>query len=155
MKFIKSTGKRSKTLPDSLMEPYFFLTVDEVIEIHEQLIAMYGGQPGLRDRGLLDSALAMPQAMFAGKLLHCDPFEMAAAYLFHLVQNHPFLDGNKRIGTATALVFLKLNGFSLNADPDELESLVMKVACGEIEKTQIAVFFREYSERHPERLPPL
>lgn len=75
----------------------------------------------MRDYGLLESALAMPQAAFSGEFLHKDVFEMAAAYLFHIVQNHPFVDGNKRTGTTVSYIFLKLNGFHLKVDPDLLE----------------------------------
>src|SRR6266702_1459663 len=87
-----------------------FLTTDQVLEIHSDQIARYGGMAGVRDLGLLQSALAQPQATFGGQLLHADLFEMAAAYLFHLVQNHPFVDGNKRVGAVAAIVFLLTNG---------------------------------------------
>jgi death-on-curing protein len=86
-----------------------FLSLDEVIEIHRDMIERYGGSTGIRDMGLLQSAVAMPQASFGSEFLHADLFEMAAAYLFRIVQNHPFIDGNKRVGTATAMVFLELN----------------------------------------------
>lgn len=128
-----------------MLHPEFFFTLEEVLDIHKQQIALYGGEIGLRDRGLLESALAMPQSMYSGKYLHEDLFQMAAAYLFHLVQNHPFLDGNKRTGTVLAYVFLKLNGFHLTAAPDELESVVLDVACGLCDKTQLADFFRKNS----------
>jgi len=94
--------------------------------------------------GLLEAALAMPQATFGGTYLHTDLYEMAAAYLFHIVSNHPFLDGNKRTGTATALFFLTLNGIEHDIDDDALESLVMSVACGETGKDEIAAFFRKH-----------
>src|SRR5260370_603870 len=97
-----------------------FLTLDEVLEIHRDQIARYGGASGIGDVGLLQSALAQPPASFGGQFLHADLFEMAAAYLFHIVQNHPFIDGNKRVGTVAAIVFLKLNNHSINATQDEL-----------------------------------
>lgn len=81
------------------MDPEY-LTTEDVLEIHADQIERYGGSGGIRDRGLLEAAVAMPQASFDGQLLHGDLFEMAAAYLYHLVQNHPFVDGNKRAGTA-------------------------------------------------------
>ena len=77
-----------------------FLDLDFVLRIHLSLIERYGGEPGVRDIGLLHSAIAMPQASFGGEFLHEDLFEKAAAYLFHIVQNHPFMDGNKRTGAA-------------------------------------------------------
>ena len=79
-----------------------FLDLDLVLRTHRGLIERYGGEEGLRDAGLLQSAIAQPRAMFGGEFLHKDLFEMAAAYLFHVVQNHAFLDGNKRTGAACA-----------------------------------------------------
>ncbi len=121
-----------------------FLTLEEVLALHADQIARYGGTPGLRDPGLLSSALAMPQASFGGRFLHATLQEMAAAYLFHLTQNHPFLDGNKRIGLASALAFLGLNGFELEVDDDALMALVLGVAQGVRSKAEIAVFFQEH-----------
>src|SRR5437773_1714108 len=94
----------------SAAEPRF-LTLEEVLELHHESLARYGGAAGLRERHLLLSALAQPEASFGGVFLHADVFEMAAAYLFHLAQNHPFVDGNKRIALASALAFLHLNGY--------------------------------------------
>src|SRR5881628_1739845 len=122
-----------------------FLALDEVLEIHRDQLARYGGAAGIRDLGLLQSALAQPQATFGGQFLHADLFEMAAAYLFHLVQNHPFVDGNKRVGTVAALVFLRLNDQDTNATEGELESLVLAVAQGQTDKATIAKFFRDHS----------
>jgi len=121
-----------------------FLPLQRVIEIHESQIELFGGSTGIRDLGLLESALAMPQASFSGAYLHSDLFAMAAAYLFHIVFNHPFLDGNKRTGTAVALFFLTLNGIEHDFDVDVLTSLVLSVACGEIGKDEIAAFFRKH-----------
>ena len=84
----------------------------------------------------------MPQASFGGNLLHADLFEMAAAYLFHLVGNHPFVDGNKRVGAASAIIFLAMNGVNIEADEDGLVDLTLTVACGEGAKAEIAEFFR-------------
>jgi death on curing protein len=122
-----------------------FLTLDEMLEIHEDQIARYGGTAGIRDVGLLQSALAQPQATFGGQFLHADPFEMAAAYLFHVVQNHPFIDGNKRVGAVAALVFLQLNACEVKLTNPELESLVLSVAQGQIEKGAIARFLRDHT----------
>jgi death on curing protein len=88
-----------------------FLSLDEVLEIHEQQIDRYGGSPGLRDAAGLESAVATPQATFGGEYLHTSIPAMAAAYLFHLCQNHAFIDGNKRVGANAAITFLLINGW--------------------------------------------
>lgn len=113
-------------MADHPLEPRF-LSIQTVLEIHAAQIEEHGGDPGLRDEGLLASALAQPMAAFDGRYLHEDLFVMAAAYLFHLTNNHPFVDGNKRIGLAAALVFLDVNGFEVD-DPDvELADMVMEM----------------------------
>ncbi len=122
--------------------PPLFLELDHVLRTHLSLIERYGGEEGLRDIGLLQSAIAQPQASFGGELLHLDLFEMAAAYLFHLVQNHPFIDGNKRTGSAAAIIFLKLNSVEIEADEDALVDLTLRVASGQAGKPDIAAFFR-------------
>lgn len=122
-----------------------FLTLEEVIEAHRDQIQRYGGAEGIRDLGLLQSAVAMPQASFGGEFLHKDIFEMAGAYLFHIVQNHPCVDGNKRTGTVAAIVFLTLNNADLEADNDTLEALVLSVARGEANKVAIAEFLRTHA----------
>lgn len=127
------------------MEPEF-LELTEVLYIHADQIERYGGDASIRDAGLLESAVAMPRATFGGEFLHRDLFEMAAAYLFHIVQNHPFVDGNKRTGTATALVFLEMNGVAIDADEDELVALVLDVAQSRADKPRVAEFFRANSE---------
>jgi death-on-curing protein len=124
-----------------------FLTFDEVLALHADQIRRYGGEPGLRDTGLLSSALATPQATFDGKFLHATLFEMAAATLYHLCQNHPFLDGNKRTALAASLAFLWLNGHEVLADPDELTELVLGVAGGEVTKSDVAVFLRQHARK--------
>ena len=123
--------------------PPFFLEIDRVLRIHLSMIEHYGGEEGLRDVGLLQSAIAMPQASFEGGLLHKDLFEMAAAYLYHIVQNHPFVDGNKRTGAAAAIIFLAMNGIELEADEEGLVRLTLNVAEGKAGKQQIAEFFRK------------
>jgi death on curing protein len=125
-----------------------FLTLEEVLAIHADQIARYGGSGGIRDIALLESAIAMPRMTFGEKYLHPTLHEMAAAYLFHLVQNHPFLDGNKRVGLSAALAFLGLNGLWLAASPeleDEVVELVMQIARGEAGKPDAAIFFRRRS----------
>jgi death-on-curing protein len=122
-----------------------FLTLTEVLEIHRDQISRYGGTTGIRDIELLKSALGMPAATYGGEFLHTDVFEMAAAYLFHLVKNHPFLDGNKRVGAVAALVFLLLNGHDFDAPEDDFAEMVLLVARGEIDKAEVAVFIRRWS----------
>jgi death-on-curing protein len=122
-----------------------FLSLSEVLEIHSDQIARYGGMPGVRDLGLLQSALAMPSATFGGQFLHEDVYAMAAAYLFHLVQNHPFCDGNKRVGAVAALVFLLLNGRDFRAPEDDLAKMVLQVACGKADKAAVTRFVRKWS----------
>lgn len=127
------------------MDP-LFLTLDEVLALHEDQIRRYGGSPGLRDMALLSSAVAMPRATFDGALLHESLFEMSAAYLYHLAKNHPFVDGNKRTALAAALAFLWLNDHELEAGEDELTELVLGVAEGSVSKAQVAVFVAEHSK---------
>lgn len=122
-----------------------FLDIDKVLRIHCSMIDSYGGKEGVRDIGLLHSAIAMPQASFGGEALYIDLFEMAAAYLYHIVQNHPFLDGNKRVGTATAIIFLAMNDIEIEADQNGLVNLTLAVARGEAGKSEIADFFRSRS----------
>lgn len=122
-----------------------FLTLAEVVMIHTDQIERYGGRGGIRDLGLLQSALAMPEASFGGEWLHADLHEKAAAYAFHLCRNHPFLDGNKRTALACALVFLELNGVPL-LDPEErLYDAIMGAASGRVDKRALAEVFRSLS----------
>ena len=125
------------------MEPEF-LGLDEVLEIHRDQIERYGGSDGIRDLGLLQSALAMPRAGAAGQHFHGDLFEMAAAYLFHIVKNHPFIDGNKRVGAMAAFVFLSLNGRTLHATNAAYERMVRSVAQGRADKSAVTAFFRKH-----------
>lgn len=121
-----------------------FLTIDEVLESYTFQIETYGGDSGVRDVGLLESAVAQPQASFGGEYLHAFPFEMAAAYLYHLVMNHPFVDGNKRVGLETALIFLMINNSPIEATDEELVDLVLGTTAGEISKQDIAAFFESH-----------
>jgi len=124
------------------MKEPLFLAFEQIVEIHAGMVEQYGGTHGIRDIGLLQSAVAMPQAGFGEAYLHSDLFEMAAAYLFHLVKNHPFIDGNKRTAALTAFTFLKVNGYLLEADEFLFEQVVLDVAQGKIDKAGIAGFFR-------------
>ena len=119
-----------------------FLTVIEVLAIHRRIIDEFGGDPSLRDRGLLESAVAMPRAVFGGAFLHDGLAAMAAAYHFHLCRNHPFVDGNKRVALAAAEVFLLVNGARLEADNDAVEQLTFGVAGGRVGKDEVVAFFR-------------
>ncbi len=119
-----------------------FLTLDEVLGLHADQIRRYGGASGVRDLVLLRSALAMPETTWDGEYLHPSVFEMAAAYLFHIARNHPFVDGNKRTALMCALVFLGLNGQKLRADADELYELIDGLAAGDVDKAGVAVFLR-------------
>jgi death-on-curing protein len=118
------------------------LTLAEVIEVHTDQLQRHGGQEGLRDLGLLESALAQPEASFGGEWLHRDLYEMAAAYAFHLCQNHPFVDGNKRTALACALVFLELNGLRLLDPKGLLKETMLTMASGKMGKQQFAVLLR-------------
>ena len=124
-----------------------FLTLEEVAEIHADQIEQYGGSLGVRDAGLLHSAIAMPESGFGEHYLHADLFEMAAAYLFHLVQNHPFIDGNKRVGAMATFTFLKLNGLTLIAKDTEFESIILSVAKGKMGKAGVAEFLRKHAKK--------
>lgn len=122
-----------------------FLSLVEVLEIHQDQGARYGGASGIRDIELLKSALGMPSATFGGQFLHADIYEMAAAYLFHLVKNHPFIDGNKRTGAVAALIFFALNNFDFDAPEDEFADMVLAVARGDLDKADVAVFIRRFT----------
>jgi death-on-curing protein len=129
------------------MEPEF-LSLEEILEIHAEQIERYGGSQGLRDAALLDSAIATPQATFNGEYLHTSIPAMAAAYLFHLCQNHPFIDGNKRVGANAAITFLLINDWEPMFDEEELTELVLSIASGELGKPKlIEVFERRCGSR--------
>ena len=119
-----------------------FLTLAEVLEFHTRQIEEFGGTEGVRDRALLQSALAQPEAGFGGHWLHEDIFEMAAAYAFHICKNHPFLDGNKRTALDAALIFLELNHISLEAPQKQLVEIMLCVAEGKMSKKELAKIFR-------------
>lgn len=122
------------------MDP-LFVKLDQILRLHQRLIEKFGGTTELRDQGLLESAIEMPAAQYGGEYLHKTIPEMAAAYLFHLCRNHPFVDGNKRVALATAEVFLIVNGWQLNATNDQLETVTLNVAASEMEKQELTEFF--------------
>ena len=126
------------------MDP-LFLTLDEVLSLHDDQIRRYGGSGGVRDLGLLHSAMGSVSATFGGAFLHETKFEMAAAYLYGICRNHPFLDGNKRTAVAAALTFLEMNGAEIDAEEEDFYELVIGVSEGRVTKAAVAVFFEEHA----------
>ncbi len=120
-----------------------FLSVDDVLFIHQDTIENEGGSPGILNLGLLESAVAMPQQQYHGEWLHGDLAAMAAAYLFHIAQNHPFEDGNKRTAAMSMLVFLDANGAKKRPKPAELEAKTMKMASSQSSKEELTVWMRD------------
>jgi death on curing protein len=118
-----------------------FLTLDEVLEIHAQQLDRYGGSHGLRDAAALESAVATPQVSFGGEFLHASIPAMAAAYLFHLCQNHPFIDGNKRAGANAAITFLFMNDWEAAFSDEELLEVVLAVASSRMAKPELVAVF--------------
>jgi death-on-curing protein len=116
-----------------------FLTVDDVKRLHDLSIARHGGSYGVRDEGLLKSAVQMPEQTFAGADLHPTLAAKAAAYLFHLCQNHPFLDGNKRTGLIACEAFLRLNQHELTLTSQEVEDITMRVADSGLTKDELTM----------------
>ena len=123
------------------------LTVEIVREIHREVLAAFGGPEGVRDQGLLESAVAAPQASIAGESPFADLIEVAAAYLFYLCRNHPFVDGNKRSAMAAAIVFLRLNGVQPSRDSEAWEMLVVGVASSEVDREQATLLLRKLVRR--------
>jgi death-on-curing protein len=122
-----------------------FLTFADIVEIHKYQIENFGGADGLRDIELLKSAIGMPESTFGGAFLHPTIYEMAAAYLYHLVENHPFVDGNKRVGAMAALIFLDINNIEFDAPESLFTEMVLKVASGKMLKAEITLFLKEHS----------
>jgi death-on-curing protein len=112
------------------------LTVEIVLEIHSEALRNFGGSPGIRDEGLLASAVFAPQSTFGGKSPFADIVEVGAAYLFYLCGNHPFVDGNKRTAMAAAIVFLRLNGIETQPDREDWENFVLDVAASRIDRAE-------------------
>jgi len=116
-----------------------------VVLIHEGQLAKYGGAAGIRDRGLLESAVAMPRASFGGELAHADLFNLAAAYAFHIAENQPSHDGNKRTGVLAAVVFLELNGIIVEESPLRLYEAMIAIAERRLDKGGLAAILQEMS----------
>jgi len=110
------------------------LSINIVREIHTEAIKQFGGLKGVRDENLLASAVLTPQSSFGGKSPYADIVEVAAAYLFYICKNHPFLDGNKRTAMMAGIVFLRLNGIESKADNHQWEKLMLDVASGKIDR---------------------
>lgn len=128
------------------MKHVTFLTLVEVIDIHADQISRYGGAEGLRDINLLSSAIAMPYSSFSRKFLHTTLIDMAAAYAFHISQNHPFIDGNKRTALASALLFLELNGITISDPSAKLYGAMISLASGKLEKAALARLLKSLQE---------
>lgn len=123
------------------------LSIDQILDLHNRQIRAFGGSAGLRDREGLESAVARPAMTFGGEDLYPDAADKASALMHSLVMNHPFLDGNKRIGASAAELFLELNGYRLAAADEELEDITMTVARGEIDAEALAIWFRQRISR--------
>jgi len=122
-----------------------FLTLAEIIEIHRNQINNYGGEEGIRDISLLSSAIAIPKSTFDGEYLYTDTFEMAAAYIYHICQNHPFVDGNKRVALVSGLVFLDFNKIKIEDPGNELYKMMMSIASGKMKKENIVNILKKLS----------
>lgn len=120
-----------------------YLSLTQILELHRVLLRTFGGSEGLRDRGGLASAAARPAATFGGEDLYPDLAAKAAALMHSLLLNHPFVDGNKRVGAAAAELFLRVNGSELGAGDDELEAITVSTATGEVEAEALAIWFRQ------------
>ena len=127
-----------------------FLEVEDIFELHADSIERYGGSVGIRDRGLIESAVAVPRQSFGGEYLHATIFEMAAAYAFHLAENQAFVDGNKRVGLAAATAFLDMNGYDLIERDDRLYTAIMALSAKTLDKAGLARVFEECSQIRPD-----
>ena len=119
------------------------LTLGEIVILHDRLIRGWGGAPGVRDLGALESATAQPRMTFGGKDLYPDLPTKAAALAFSLIKNHPFVDGNKRVGHAALETLLVLNGFELDASVDEAEQMILEVAAGKRSRDELVAWVRQ------------
>ena len=119
-----------------------------IIELfHDHQIKTYGGSSGIRDEGLLESALAQAQQSFGGEYVHTSIFEMAAAYGYHICKNHPFFDGNKRTALVAMYTFLHVNGWKITADKKALYAIIISLASGELKKSELTKFLQENCEK--------
>jgi death-on-curing protein len=124
-----------------------FLDLDEVLLIHREQLLRFGGGDGLRDQGLLESAIAMPRASFGGQYVHESLFAMAAAYAFHIAENQPFLDGNKRTAVLSAVVFLEINGYVVLEPPSFFYDAMIAIAERKLDKAGLAAELERLARR--------
>lgn len=122
-----------------------FLSLPEITRLHLDQISTFGGTNGIRDLNSLKSALHTPKATYDGQFLHPTVYEMASAYLFHIVKNHPFIDGNKRTGTMAMLVFLAINNYDFDAPNKDFLETVLQVAQGKLNKSELAIFIKKWT----------
>lgn len=127
-----------------------FLKKDIILTFHQDQLERYGGKAGIRDEELLESALAQPEASFGGEYVHKDLFHMAAAYGFHLCQNHPFYDGNKRTALIAMYTFLYVNGYQIVADKKSLFAIMMDLAQGTVSKDQLRDYLKKNTKSREE-----
>lgn len=128
------------------MEKIYFINIEEIIKFQKLLINEFGGSHGIRDKGLLESACTQPQIKVFGKHVHQTIYDMAAAYMFHLIKNHPFVDGNKRVGAFISTLFLEYNLGELEISNENLYKITMQTANSKISKKKIAKFFKDQIE---------
>ena len=124
-----------------------YLSISEILELHERLIISSGGATGIRDLGSLESALSQPHTSFGGQDLYPDLIAKAAALCFSLVMNHPFLDGNKRVGHAAMEIFLLLNGCEVNAGVDEQERVILSLAAGQLDRNDFVSWLKKHTTK--------
>ena len=126
-----------------------FLTVDEVQELHDDQLRLFGGSAGVRDLGALESAVATPASTFDGEFLHVDLFQMAAAYAFHIAENQPFVDGNKRAALNGALVFLDINGWLVDDPEMLLYAAMIAISSRSLDKKGLAALLQSLAQPDP------
>jgi len=124
-----------------------FLNKEIILNFHQDQLERYGGKAGIWDEKLLESALAQAQASFGGEYVHENLFQMAAAYGFHLCQNHPFYDGNKRTALIAMYSFLYVNGYQIKADKKSLFAIMMDLASGKVKKEELAEYLKKHSKK--------
>lgn len=129
------------------MTEIVFLTLEDVLTLHDDAIAFAGGETGVLSIDMLQSAIAQPEAGFDGQWANPFPFGMAAAYAFHLSRNHAFVDGNKRVGLSAAVAFLFMNGWELVDPAESLHPIMEDVAQGKIDKPALATMFEKLARK--------
>ncbi len=121
-----------------------YLSLIEILDLHRRIIEISGGAIGIRDLGMLESAIAQPHMTFGGEELYPSLLDKAAALGFSLIMNHPFVDGNKRIGHAAMETFLVLNGLEISASVDEQEQIILALASGDLEREQFVEWLKQH-----------